>query len=106
MSPIIPQVSERMGRIRAGTRLAVREMTNEELGHHVKELMNLDDKPWERGVHPSRWIVCLADHPEQMLFDWFSPVGSYTKELAVKEAERYCQARGAILVDIAAAVSA
>jgi hypothetical protein len=75
-------------------------MTNEELGHHVKALMDLDSEPWINGVHPSRWIVCWADDPTRVLHDWFSPVGSYTKDLALKEAERYCRGRGAVLVEL------
>lgn len=99
-SPIISGAAAGFGRIAPGTRLAVRELTDEELGHQVKKLMDLDDKPWERGIHPQRWVVCLADNAVKVLFDWFSPVGSYTEELAVKEALRYCRKRGAVLVDL------
>lgn len=98
---IIPHsVGGRMGQVAPGTKLAVRELTDEELGCQVKRLMDLDDKPWENGVHPLRWIVCWANDPTKVLYDWFSPVGSYTKELAVKEADRYCRARGAVLVEL------
>lgn len=86
-----------MGRIRPGTHLAVRKATKEEYQHEASRIRSLyhDDEEPEWLGH--RWFVVFADTPDRVLFDWFSPVGGATHEEALKEAEKYAKARGALV---------
>lgn len=98
---IIPNAGgSRMGRIRPGTRLAVRKATPEEYKYEEGRIRSLYDvasdlKPEWLG---HRWYVVFADDPERVLFDWFSPVGGADHEGALREAEKYANARGAEVV--------
>lgn len=104
-SPIIPNTGDsKMGRVRAGTEIAVREMTDEELGHHTRQTLDLytdtDPEKWPSMLALTRWVVCFAADPTKVLFDWFSPVGGINEEYARKAADKYVRGRGAVLVDL------
>lgn len=91
-SPIIAQ-SGKMGRIRPGTRLAVRAATDDELAHERERLARIDCGD----IEPHLWFVVWADEPSQVLKDWFVPVGGPDRECALREAHRYAAARGAVV---------
>jgi hypothetical protein len=102
--PIIDQMggSKPMGRIRPGTHLAVREATSEELAAQEKRIRALyepDEEPPEGWVG-HKWFVVFAAQPDQVLHDWFSPVGGPDKDYALREAQKYARARGAEVVEL------
>jgi hypothetical protein len=89
------------GRILPGTRIAVRELTDEEFERESERIATVNTGfDHSDDITPKRWVVVWADHPEKGLYDWFSLVGGQTREEAVEQAERYVLARHAELVEL------
>lgn len=85
-----------MGRIAPGTVLTVREATPDEVAYEEQRIRSLDpDRESEWLGH--RWFVVLNGDPEKVLKDWWTPVGGATREEALREAEKYARARGAVV---------
>lgn len=84
-----------LGRVAPGTRLAVRVATDDEIAAQWKQL----SKYGEPTISPYAFLVCWADAPEQVLYDWFSPVGGWYRDQALEAAQKYADARGAEVVD-------
>lgn len=112
---IIPHTpGGKMGRIAPGTELAVRRATDEEIAYQWTQLHKARDERWDPTttnpaskdyepnpdyrLQPNVWLVVFAGDPEQVLHDWFSPVGHWLFEYAAKEARKYANARGATYV--------
>lgn len=100
-SPIIQEAGtvngKPMGRIRPGTRIAVRLATEEEIVNQWRHIVEYGDG---KAVAPYSHLVVFADDPSQVLHDWFSPRGGWYRDQAVEEAEIYAKARGAEVVDL------
>lgn len=108
-APIIPtEGMGGLGRIRPRTRLAVRRATEQELAVQWQRLWLRDADLLDPKREPnpdyrlqaSAYLVVLADDPSQTLHDWFSPVGHWLLEYAVKDARKYAVARGAEYVGL------
>jgi hypothetical protein len=106
----------KMGRVVAGTRIAVRRATDEEIAVQWDKLhamqtpewnaltLNPADKHYEPNpdyrLQANVYLLCLEDEPESVLFSWWSPQGHWLLEYAVKEARSYARARGAEYVGL------
>lgn len=106
---IIPSSGNvKMGRTRAGTRLAVRPAMGYELAHQRAEILKMYDETkaliGDKAIAPEwfghTWLICLADEPGNVLKDWFAVQGGHDKESAEKRAMVYVNGRGAELVEI------
>lgn len=107
----------KFGRVLPGTRLAVRLATDEELSVQWGRIHALDsgssmsmatNNPSSKWYEPNpdyrlqanKWLVCLADEPESVLHSFWSQVGHWLLEYAVKEALVYVRGRGAVYVGL------
>lgn len=97
----------RGGRTIAGTRIALRRATDEELTHMWDELWRispdmLTDRREEEQyrLRPPTYVICWADDPTKVLKSFWSPVGHWLLEYALKEVDVYVRRRGAVYVGL------
>jgi hypothetical protein len=102
-----PAEPTRHWRVTAGTRIALRRATDEEMSYmwdqlwkHSADLILDPTEEEQYRLRPPTYVICWADDPTKVLKSFWSPVGHWLLEYALKDVDVYVRRRGAVYVGL------